>query len=67
MKHLCLLVLLVLVVSIVATGCQPSSHDRYRMYTHRIDCEANHIGFCDDLDAVFLMERPTHLSQWYFP
>jgi hypothetical protein len=70
MKHLCLLVVLIAVVSIMAMGCQtssPSAHDRYRQYTHRIICESDGIGIQDDLDAVFLCERPTHLAQWYFP
>ena len=68
MRHLCLLVVLIVVVSIVATGCQPSSHDRYRQYTYRIAIEGDGIGIQDDIDAMFLLsERPTHLSQWYFP
>jgi hypothetical protein len=73
MKHLGLLVVLIAVVSIVvAAGCQsmtsqPSAHDRYRQYTHRTICESDGIAIQDDLDAVFLCERPTHLAQWYFP
>jgi hypothetical protein len=29
--------------------------------------EADAVGFADDVDTVFLSERPTHLSQWYHP
>jgi hypothetical protein len=68
MKHLCLLVVLIVVVSIVTSGCgQPSAHDRYRQYTYRTIIESDGIGIQDDLDALFLCERPTHLAQWYFP
>jgi hypothetical protein len=67
MRHLCLLVALLVVVMTVSTGCTPSSHDRYRMYTHRTICESDGIGIQDDVDAVLLSERPTHLAQWFFP
>jgi hypothetical protein len=68
MRHMCLLLTLVVVIAIVATGCTPSSHDRYRQYTYHIVCESDGIGIQDDFDAtVLLTERPTHLAQWYFP
>jgi hypothetical protein len=68
MRYLCLLVALAVVAMTVSTGCTPSSHDRYRQYTYRIVCETDGIGIQDDFDAtVLLTERPTHLSQWYFP
>ena len=68
MRHLCLLVALLVVLMTVSTGCTPSSHDRYRAYTHRTVIEADGITIQDDLDAlVCLSERPTHLAQWYFP
>jgi hypothetical protein len=55
------------VVSLVATGCQKSAHDRYREWTYRRVMEVDAVGFADDVDTVFLSERPTHLSQWYTP
>ncbi len=51
----------------VATGCQKSAHDRYREWTYRRMVDADTIGFADDVDAVFLSESPTQLSQWYHP
>jgi len=65
-----LLVLAVLVtvttLSIMLTGCEPSSHDRFREMTYRRDIDADALGFCDDFDTtVLLSERATRLSNWY--
>ena len=46
-------------------GAQRSAHDRYRETMYRRVCDADIIGFKDDVDAVFLEEHPTHLSPWY--
>ena len=67
MKRVLLVLVLLAAVSLIATGCQKSAHDRYREWTHRRVIEADAVGFADDVDAVFLSERPTHLSQWYHP
>ena len=64
MKRLCLLLWLLLAVTIVGIGC--SAHDRYRQMTYRYSIEADGITVQDDVDALILQERPTHLSQWYF-
>jgi hypothetical protein len=65
MKRLCLLLGLLLAVTIVSVGC--SAHDRYRQMTWRYSVETDGITIQDDADAYILQERPTHLSQWYFP
>jgi len=67
MKRLLLVLVVLAAVSLIATGCQKSSHDRYREWTYRRVIEADAVGIVDDADAVLLSERPTHLSQWYFP
>ncbi|MGB2755887.1 MAG: hypothetical protein WBD75_01275 [Phycisphaerae bacterium] len=65
MKRVLLVLLLLASASLIATGCQKSAHDRYREWTYRRVIDADVVGFADDADAVFLSERPTHLSQWY--
>ena len=67
MKRALLVLVLLAAVSFVATGCQKSAHDRYREWTYRRVVDADTIGFADDVDAVFLSESPTQLSQWYHP
>ena len=67
MKRVLLVLVLLAGVSLIATGCQKSAHDRYREWTYRRVMEVDAVGFADDVDAVFLSERPTHLSQWYNP
>ena len=67
MKRVLLVLVLLAAVSLIATGCQKSAHDRYREWTYRRVIEADAVGIVDDADAVLLSERPTHLSQWYFP
>ena len=67
MKRVLLVLVLLAAVSLIATGCQKSAHDRYREWTYRRVIEADAVGFADDVDAVFLSERPTHLSSWYHP
>jgi len=68
MKRVLVVLVLLAVVSLMATGCQKSAHDRYREWTYRRAIEADAVGFADDMDtAAFLSERPTHLSQWYTP
>lgn len=66
MKRLMLLmVLLTMVLSIFAAGCQRTAHDRYRDIMYRRSADADVVGFKDDVDACFLQEHPTHLSPWY--
>jgi len=66
MKRLCLILAGLLLVSMVAAGCQPTSHGRYRQMTYRRVIDADILGFEEDMDAAILLsERPTHLSQWY--
>lgn len=66
MKRLCLILAGLLLVSMVAAGCQPTSHGRYRQMTYRRVIDADILGFEEDVDAAILLsERPTHLSQWY--
>ncbi|HUU92937.1 MAG TPA: hypothetical protein VM238_17230 [Phycisphaerae bacterium] len=66
MKRLCLILAGLLLVSMVAAGCQPTSHGRYRQMTYRRVIDADILGFEDDVDAAILLsDRPTHLSQWY--
>jgi len=67
MKRVLLVLVLLAVVSLMATGCQKSAHDRYREWTYRRVMDADVLGFADDVDAVFLSERATYLSQWYHP
>jgi len=66
MKRLCLILAGVLMLSMLAMGCQPSAHDRYRQMTYRRAADMDALGIQDDFDAsVLLTERPSHLSQWY--
>ena len=66
MKRLCLILAGLLLVSMVAAGCQPTSHGRYRQMTYRRVIDADILGFEEDMDAsILLSERPTHLSQWF--
>ena len=66
MKRLCLILAGLLLVSMVAAGCQPTSHGRYRQMTYRRVMDADILGFEEDMDAAILLsERPTHLSQWF--
>ena len=66
MKRLCLILAGVMVLSILAMGCQPSSHDRFRQMTYRRVADMDALGIQDDFDtAVLLTERPSHLSTWY--
>jgi hypothetical protein len=68
MKHVCLILAGLLLLTVFAAGCQPSAHDRYRQMTYRRVADADVLGWQDDIDAaVLLTERPTHLSQWYHP
>jgi hypothetical protein len=67
MRLLCVLLTLVVLVTIVQTGCTPSRHDEYRQMTWRYSFAADGIGIQDDADAYICQERPTHLSQWYNP
>ncbi len=66
MRHICLILAGLMVLTVVAVGCEPSSHGRYRQMTYRRVIDADALGFHEDVDAaVLLTERPTHLSQWY--
>ena len=66
MKRVCVTLIGLVVLSVMAIGCQPSAHSRYREMTYRRDMDANVLGFQDDIDAtVLLTDSPTHLSQWY--
>ena len=66
MKRVGLVLALLVLVSGLGIGCQPSAHDRYRQMTYRRDADADWLGIQDDVDAGFLLtERPTHLSPWF--
>lgn len=66
MKRLCLVLAVLVAVSILAMGCEPSAHGRYRQMTYRRVIDGDILGFDDDVDtAILLSERPTHLTQWY--
>jgi len=69
MRRLVLILTVAAVASLMAAGCRKSSqaHDRYRDWTYRRITAADQLGFADDADAIFLNERPTHLSPWYHP
>ena len=67
MKRVLLVLVLLAAGSLIATGCRKSAHDRYREWTYRRVIAADAVGFADDVDAVFLSERTTHLSPWYHP
>jgi len=54
------------VMSVVAIGCEPTAHSRYREMTYRRVNDTDWLGAQDDVDALILLsERPSHLSQWY--
>jgi len=66
MKHVCLILAGLMLLTVVAAGCQPSAHKRYRQMTYRRMSDADALGLKEDVDAAILLtERPTHLSQWY--
>jgi hypothetical protein len=66
MKRLLTVLAAVVAVSIVGSGCgEPTAHDRYRQMTYRRTIDADVLGFQDDTDASFLLDRPGHLSPWY--
>ena len=66
MKRVCLVLAGLMLVSILAAGCEPSAHSRYRQMTYRRVSDADILGFNEDCDAAILLsERPTHLSHWY--
>ncbi len=66
MKRLSLVLAVLTAATIVATGCEATSHGRHRQMTYRRVIDADVLGFEDDVDsALLLSERPTHLSQWY--
>jgi hypothetical protein len=65
MKRLLVVLGLLGAVTMSAVGCgDQTAHDRYRSRIYRRSRDANRLGMRDDIDAVFLMERPTHLSPW---
>jgi hypothetical protein len=66
MKRLCLIVAGLVVLSVMAIGCEPSAHSRYRDLTYRRAVDTDVLGFQDDFDStVLLSDRPNHLSEWY--
>jgi len=66
MRHVCLILAGLILLTAFAAGCQPSAHDRYRQMTYRRVVDADALGFADDVDAAILLtDRPTHLSEWY--
>ena len=67
MRLLCVMLALVILVTTVQIGCTTTGHDRYRQETWRNAFAADCIGIQDDADAYICKDRPTHLSQWYFP
>ncbi|MCX5682858.1 MAG: hypothetical protein NT049_04145 [Planctomycetota bacterium] len=66
MKRLLAVLAVIVSVTIVGSGCgEPSAHDRYRQMTYRRDLDGDVLGIQDDIDACFLLDRPTHLTNWY--
>jgi hypothetical protein len=65
MKRVCWLLVGLMLVSVLAIGCQPTAHSRYRDMTYRRVADADALGFQDDCDMFLLIDRPTHLSEWY--
>jgi len=66
MKRLLAVLAAMVTVSIVASGCgEVTAHDRYRQMTYRRVADGDALGIQDDFDASFLLDRSTHLSQWY--
>jgi len=66
MKRLLAVLAAVVAVTIVGSGCgEPSAHDRYRQMTYRRTLDGDVLGVQDDIDASFLMDRPSHISPWY--
>ena len=67
MKRLLAVLAGLVAVTIVASGCETTAHDRYRQMTYRRVADSELLGGQDDLDAAVLMsDRPSHLSPWYF-
>jgi hypothetical protein len=66
MKRLLAVLAGLVAVTIVASGCETTAHDRYRQMTYRRVADADVLGIQDDCDAaVLLTDRPSHLSIWY--
>ncbi|MCX5670315.1 MAG: hypothetical protein NTU94_03200 [Planctomycetota bacterium] len=66
MKLMCLVLAGLVVMSVMAIGCGPTAHSRYREMTYRRVNDTDWLGAQDDVDALILLsERPSHLSQWY--
>jgi hypothetical protein len=66
MKRLLAVLAGLVAVTIVASGCETTAHDRYRQMTYRRVADADVLGIQDDYDtAVLLTDRPCHLSPWY--
>jgi len=65
MKWKLFIVGVLIVGMLVTVGCQPkTAHERYRQRTYRLIRSSDAVGMADDVDAVFLSERPSHLSPW---
>jgi hypothetical protein len=66
MKRLLAVLAALVTVSIVGSGCgETTARDRYRQMTYRRVADSDALGVQDDVDACFLLDRPTHLSPWY--
>lgn len=66
MKRLLAVLAGLVVVTIVASGCETTAHDRYRQMTYRRVVDSEVLGVQDDIDtAILLSDRPGHLSPWY--
>ena len=66
MKRVCLILAGLMLLTLVTAGCERSAHDRHRQMTYRRVQDADALGIADDWDAaVWLTDRPTHLSEWY--
>ena len=66
MKRLLAVLAGLVAVTIVASGCETTAHDRYRQMTYRRVADADVLGMQDDYDAaVLLTDRPSRLSVWY--
>lgn len=66
MKRLCLVLTGLVLMGVLAMGCEPTAHSRYREMTYRQVVDTDVLGMQDDMDTLILLtERPSHLSTWY--
>jgi len=66
MKLLGLVLAGLVLMSVMAIGCERTAHNRYREMTYRRVVDSDVLGMQDDMDTLILLtERPSHLSTWY--